>query len=490
MNIETTIQDDHQAKITVEVDPERLDAAKQRAAVKIARKVRVPGFRPGKAPYHIIARQVGEAAILEEAIEIVVNDIYADVIKEAGIEPYTMGTLSNIPQQDPLTLEFLVPLAGTAELGDYQSIRVPYEPPSVTEEEIQEVIEDLRARQAVIEPVERPAQDGDEVTVKMRAERVNAAEDQNPTLIREQSNPVVINAGDEDDWPFPGFSKQLIGMSAGETKEIEYTWPEDAPGEALRGTQAIFYVEVEAVKSRTLPEVDDDFLAELGGKFDSIESLRTEIHSFLLNQKLNTYHEGYDEQVLDKGVEGATFKYSPQMLHDETHAVLEELEQRLKKQGLDMEMYKKITGSDDDALHEQSRPTAEKRLQNALFMEELGQVEALVVDEKELRQESINMMNYLLNNTDPKELKKIDQENLFRQVVRDVYSQLRSRQTLERLRQIASDGAFTPSVPSPVDELDDLDETDELEVESDAPEISISLSDEDTPSVEDDAPAA
>lgn len=478
MNIETQIQEDHQAKITVEVEPEKLESAMQRAAAKIAKKVRIPGFRPGKAPYHIILRQVGEAAVMEEAVEIVVNDIYPDVVKESGVKAYGPGQVNNIPSTDPLKIEFLVPLEGEVELGDYQSIRQPYEPPAVTDEEVEKVVEDLRERQAVIEPVERPAQDGDEVTVKMSAERLNPSEGQNATLIREQSNPVVIKANDPDEWPFPGFSAHLVGMSTGESKEIEYTWPEDAVSEALRGTSAKFNIAIEAVKSRTLPELNDEFVSELGGDFNTVEELRANVRKMLEEQSLASYHQKYDAEVLKTAVEQASFKFSPQMLHDEMHVVMHELEDRLQRQGMDLDLYKKVSGMDDEALHEQSRPTAEARLKNGLYLVELGKAEKIEITPDELQGEAINTMNYLLSNADPKELKKVNQQELFRRVVSDVFGEMMSTRTRERLRQIASDGAFVPPArPAPAAEGETEAEVDG-ESENDTPEISIKLTDE------------
>ncbi|MFM8320146.1 MAG: trigger factor, partial [Chloroflexota bacterium] len=165
MKIETQIRDDHQAELTVEVELERLEALKTKAAAKIARKIKVPGFRPGKAPYTVVLRQVGEAAVIEEAIELLVDEIYPEVIKEANIQPYGPGNLEAIPSMDPLTFKFIIPLEATVEMGDYQAIRKPYEPKEITDQDVDNVIQDLRDRQAIVEPVERPAQVGDQVTI-------------------------------------------------------------------------------------------------------------------------------------------------------------------------------------------------------------------------------------------------------------------------------------------------------------------------------------
>ncbi len=124
MKIDTVQQDDHQIKLTVEVEPETLEGAKKKAGKKISGKVKVPGFRPGKAPYSVVLRQVGEAAILEEALDILLQDIYPSIIEEAKIEPYGPGSLQNVVTMEPPTFEFMVPLAPEVELGDYRALRM------------------------------------------------------------------------------------------------------------------------------------------------------------------------------------------------------------------------------------------------------------------------------------------------------------------------------------------------------------------------------
>ena len=167
MKLTTLPLEDHQVKLTVEVEPKPFEDAKQRAARKLARQVKIPGFRPGKAPYPVIVRHLGEAAILEEAIEILVDDIYPQAIKEAEIVPYGPGALEKIVQMDPPVFEFVVPLKAVVEVGDYLSIRLPYDLPEITDDKVEEIITSLQDRQALIEPVERPAHEGDLLRVQV-----------------------------------------------------------------------------------------------------------------------------------------------------------------------------------------------------------------------------------------------------------------------------------------------------------------------------------
>jgi trigger factor len=166
LKIESQLQDDHQVKLVVEIDPEMLVQAKQRAARQISRRTKIPGFRPGKAPYPVIQRHVGDEVLLEEGLELLISDLYPKIIEESGFHPYGPGRFDELASIDPVTLEFTVPLM--AEVGgDYRSIRFPYELPEVSEFQVEEVLQNLRQRQSVEEPVERPIQEGDRVNIRL-----------------------------------------------------------------------------------------------------------------------------------------------------------------------------------------------------------------------------------------------------------------------------------------------------------------------------------
>ena len=259
MKIEKQLLDDHQVKLTVEIESDKMDEMKRRAAKKIARSIKVSGFRPGKAPYAVVLKQVGEAAVLEDALEVLVDDIYPQMLKEADINPFGPGKLENVQSVDPVTLEFIVPLDAEVVLGDYSSIRKPYEPKITTEEDIDEVLKDLQERQSVIEPIEHPAEEGDLVSIKISATR-NSSEpgEDEIELIEERSTPILIQKPTDDEidnedlsqmeWPFTGFSEKLIGASSGDILDIEYDYPEEEFFNELSGQSVVFHVAVENIK--------------------------------------------------------------------------------------------------------------------------------------------------------------------------------------------------------------------------------------------------
>ena len=138
MKIDTELREDHQVKINVEVETEALEGAKRRAAKQIAKRVKIPGFRPGKAPYNVIQKHVGDGAILEDALDILLDEIYPEIIEEADIKPYGPGSLENVASLDPPTLEFTVPLAPEVDLGDYREIRIDYKLNEVSDDDVED----------------------------------------------------------------------------------------------------------------------------------------------------------------------------------------------------------------------------------------------------------------------------------------------------------------------------------------------------------------
>ena len=435
MKIETQFLEDHQAKLTVEVEPDQMDEMKRRAANKLSRRVKIPGFRPGKAPYPVIQRTVGEAAIVEEALDLLVEDIYPKVIKEAKIEPYGPGKLENVVSLEPVTLVFVIPLDAEVTLGDYRSMRKPYEPKLVTDQDVADAIKELQERQALVEPVERAAQEGDVVTVRLSGERKD--DEENKVLLSERSVPVIIRSADKDEWLFAGFSKNFIGLMAGAEGSVEHTFPADSEHEELQGVTAEFRYAIENVKSRTLPDLDDVFAKSLGD-FETVEALRDNVRTALEVQSKAAYNETYDNEIIEETIESSQFIYPPQMLDTEIDQAIKDLENRLNQQSLDMDIYLKSRNKDLDGLREELKPSAEKRLKRALVMFELGRVEDIQIKQEELEAEAINTFDYLQRSLPERDARRLTNRNIRDNVLNNVMVDMMTRKTIERLRDIFS----------------------------------------------------
>ncbi len=446
MKIDTTPLENHQVKLTVEVEPDTFESAKHRAARKIARKTKIPGFRPSKTPYPVILRQVGEATILEEAIDILVQDVYPQAIDEAGIHPYSSGKLENVVSMEPPKFEFVIPLEAEVELGDYRSIRRPYELDPVTEKQVDDVIEDLRDRQAVLEPADRPAQEGDVVYVKLSGHQVDSEEGEEAELVSERSVPILINPlkaedaeekdeDSQDEWPFPGFSRNLIGLSVGDEKTLNHKFSDDSNYEALRGKDAVFHGVVEDIKSRTLPELTDEFAVTVGD-FENVEELRVEIRKELEQRAEQEYNEAYDEAILEEAVEQSTIKYPPEMLDREIDYVIDNLTSRLEQQKVDLDLYLKSRQMEMDDLREEGRPVAEKRLRQMLVLSKIASVEDLQVEPGELQNETMRTVDSLYRVMPKKEARKLSQQRVLNNLVGNIMADMLTQKAMKHLRDL------------------------------------------------------
>lgn len=435
MKLETELTSDHQAKLTVEVESNRLEASKQRAAVKLAKRVKIPGFRPGKAPYPVVLRTVGEDAILEEAMNQLIEEIYPEVLQQAGIKAYGPGQLNQVPSMDPLVLEFSVPLEAVVELGDYKSVRKPYEPKPVTEDMIAQTFQSLRENQAILEPVDRPALEGDVVSLKLAAQFSGSDEGE---FIKDHSTHLLIRSEpDPEEWPFDGFSRLLIGTIVGNKESAMHIYPEDYLEENLRGKTVKFEFEIEAIKLRTLPELDDDF-AKLIGDFENLESLRNNVITSLEQQSEEAYNQAYDETVINEMVEQSAFKYPPQMIDEEIHQSIHDLENRLSRQGLNLDVYLKTRGIDEKALHDEIQPAAEKRIKRNLLIFEIGKNEDIRIDQEELQKHASSTLSYLQQVLPEKESRRLNERGVQTNVINNVMVDLLTHKTIERMRMIAS----------------------------------------------------
>lgn len=456
MKIESQPLEDHQIKLTVEVDPQAFDQAKRRAARQLSRRTKIPGFRPGKAPYNIVQRHLGEERILDESLDILLKDLYPQIIDDAGVEPHGPGKLENIVSVDPLKLEFIVPLAAEVELGDYRAIRIPYEPVEVTDEDVDEVLQDLRHRQAVEEPVERPAQEGDHIFVRLSAERAIVGEGDEASLIGERPHSVVIAKDSdkrEDEWPFPGFSRELIGMSSGDEKSLSHTFSEESDFESLRGVTAQFNVVVEEVKSRTLPELDDEFAQSIG-EYENLAELQQDIRETLERQKQESYDEEYDDEILSKIVEDSSIKYSPQMLDEEIDDVSHQLEHRLQNQNLDLNTYLMTREMNEDDLREELKPVAERRLKRTLVLLEIADQENIEVAPEEVQTEAERTLDALSRTLSDEEMEKIANDQFVPKLVANIMIDMKVNRTLEHIRKIAR-GDFREEEPEDATEAPD-----------------------------------
>jgi len=441
LKIDTQPHENHQVKLTIEIDQQELEKAKRQAASKIAQRLKIPGFRPGKAPYQVVLRYVGDEEVKKEAIETTAEELYPKAIKEVGIQPYGAASLENINDSSdgPIVLYFNVPLKAETTLGNYLDVRVPYEISAITDQDVEKALQNLRENQAIVEPVDRPAQEGDRLQVLLSGIRKQVTPDQDATLINERSIPVVIekvDADTSDEWPFPGFSHQLIDLSTDDEKQISYKYPDNSPFETLRDVDAEFHVKVERVSIRRLPELNDEFAQSIED-FESLEQLRTEARANLERQQQETYEQAYNELILNKILETATLKYPPQMIEDEIQDLIDRLKNRLEQQGLELDTYLKMRKLSLEDLKSEMRATAEENIQRSLILFKVADNEHIEVSPEDIKEETTHTITRLSEVLPEDQLKRLSSGKMVNSLIRSIMVDRLIHKTQERLRNIA-----------------------------------------------------
>lgn len=457
MNIEKNIREDHQAELTVEVEAERMEAAKRRAARKLAERGKIPGFRPGKAPYDMIRRHYGDEAIVESAIDILVDEIYPDVLKQAEVEPGAPGSLEKIESIDPPKLIFRVPLAPSVELGDYLSIRTPYEWTAPGEDELNKAIEDIRQMYGTTETVEREAQEGDYVLFSVTGEKKDASEGEDLSELSRENTASVIRPVDkqsDNEWPFMGFARELIGLKPGESRKIEHKFADDYDDETLKGATVTFDAVVKTIRSVTLPEVNDDFAKMVGAQYENLDQLKEMVRADLNARSRAEYDDKFYTQLMEKIKEGAVIKYPPQVVEHEGQHVLEDLSQRLASQNMDLETYFKIRNTTREKfMEEEALPVAVKRLERSLIMDEIALKHKIQIDNEAFTEEFNRTINDLAlqGAMDFEKLNKSgksQQRRFSNAVANESANRLLTRLTLEKIKSIAL-GEWKPEDDEP-----------------------------------------
>lgn len=485
MNVQTELTDQHTAHLTVDIDDAMLDSAKRKAALKLSRQINVPGFRRGKAPYHVMVRMVGEGAILEEAVEMLGNDIYKDVLVESGVRPYGPGEIIDVQMDERLRITFSVPLMPEIALNDYRSVRLDYAPPSVDDEAVDRALALLQEQNAVVEPSAQPAATGDRVTIDINAVLPNMASgDQDPAetesehanheddpdhadaaeadgpdlhelayemkgevLIHEHNMPVTLDAEHE---PIPGLAQQLVGAVSGDVRRFTLTIPEDSEDYSdIAGQPVDCLVVVRKVEKQTLPALNDDFAARLTANQQpplTLLELRMKVRSDLEAQAKARYDSEYASQALDQMVAQASVKYPPVMLEEEIDRILERFDSDLRQNGLSLDAYLTIYKRTREQLREEYREAARRSLSRSLVMGKILVAERLEVDEDDI-DARINEMVSRFNQYTPEVIRTIFQQPA---MMDSLVNDLLTSRVRERIAAIARGEA--PEIPLDADD--------------------------------------
>ncbi|MBU5316421.1 trigger factor [Clostridium bornimense] len=378
-NIEKNI-----VKVTVTVEAEQLATAVNEAYKKNVKQFNIPGFRKGKAPLMIIKKMYGEDIFNGEAGEIVVNKTLHNAVIENNLKVVEITNV-NIEQCET-GKEFIY----TAEivtlpevtLGEYKGVEVEKSAVEVTDEEVEADINAMREQNARIEVKEGEIADGDIAVIDFEG----------------FVDGVAFEGGKGEDYSLTigshtfidTFEEQLVGLKAGDSKDVVVTFPEQYGKEELNGKEATFKVVVKEVKVKELPEVDDEFVKEVS-EFNTVAELKEDTKKKMLEYKEHTAKHEFEEKVLSAVTENATIDIPEVMIEKEIDAMVRDLEQRLKYQGLDMEGYLKYTNSTMDKVKDYMKESAEKRVRTDLVIGEIAKAEDIKVTDEEIKEKATEL---------------------------------------------------------------------------------------------------
>ena len=442
MKITKEFTDDHQVRLTTEFDADLFESYKQRAARVLTKKNKIPGFRPGKAPYSIVVTQFGETRIEQEAIDLILDQEYPKVIDEAEIKPSGSGSLEEITSDNPLTCVFLVPLEPEVKLVKYKELRKEYSPDVLDDKKVDEYIYQLRRNSATIVPSTEVAKEGDLVFMNLSATDSNAEDENAAEIIKNQPQQVIIptkNEEKETEWPFKGFTRKLIGKNSGDEFEITHKFAQDYSNEQFQGKNVIFSVNLQEVKCLELPDLDVAFLSTLG-EYENSDQLREDIAKRMQEDLTNTYDDHYFLELLDAMRTTSKIEYPPQVLETEIGKVLERVEADLKRQNLDLETYLKIRKQEkEEFIDKEARPAAIHRLERSLVMDAFADAEGIKLDEDKMNESIKKVIEEISYEGNLPELqKRMGNEGFSNAVTMEAANRTLNLQIHERLKQIAT----------------------------------------------------
>jgi trigger factor len=364
-------------RVEAEVPAEEVERRVQQAARKLGGQMRVPGFRKGKVPPPVVIRQLGRETVLDEALRTSLGGWYVEAIDGAGIAPIGEPDLDvgDLPGQgESLAFSIEIGVRPQARLGRYKGLEVGRREPQVQQLAIDEQVQALRDRLATLDTVDRAAQSDDQVVVdylgKVDGVPFEGGEGRDQ-LIELGSGRLI-----------PGFEEQLVGASAGDEREVRVTFPEEYPNE-LGGKDATFDVTVHEVKSKRLPELDDDFASE-ASEFDTLEELRDDIAAKLREGEERTIEREYEEAVLQAAADEAQVELPEPLIHARAHELIEQTLGALARQGINKETYLQIAGKNEEEMSHDAEPDAAAALRREAVLAAVVAAEQIEPSDEEL----------------------------------------------------------------------------------------------------------
>ena len=382
MSVKWEKQEGNQGLLTIEVSTEEVNKALDKAFKKIVVKINEPGFRKGKMPRPLFEKKYGVEALYQDALEIIIPDAYSNAIDEAGIEPVDYPEIAGtetFEKGKDFTFTATVTVKPEPKLGEYKGLEVTKLSTEVTDEEVEEQIQAQLARKAELEIKEDGAvEEGDTAVIDFEG------------FLGEEA----FEGGKGEDYALeigsgsfiPGFEEQLVGVKAGESKDVVVTFPEEYHAAELAGKEATFKVTVKEIKVKELPELDDDFAKDVS-EFDTFEAYKNSIKEKLDKSNEARTKAEFENKLVEAVCENAEIDIPQCMIDNRIEDLIREFSYRLSAQGLNMEQYMQITGATVDTFKEQFKDQAQAQVKSSLVLEKIVKLENIEVTEEDVEKE-------------------------------------------------------------------------------------------------------
>lgn len=386
MELKNTEKQEHSVvALTIEITKAEFEAAKDKAFKKTGKNITVPGFRKGKAPRKMIEKLYGEGVFFEEAFNIIYPDAMEMAVEKSGIKPVGRADvdLGDPAEEGGLTIIAKVPVEPEVELGEYKGIEVEKETVKVLQADVKAELNRMAQRNARTETVERKAKKNDTVDIDFEG-FVDGVPFEGG---KAEHHELTLGSGAF----IPGFEDQLIGCKAGDEKDVVVTFPEEYHAKELAGKEATFKCKVHKVEETILPEIDDEFAKDVSDTCETLDDLKKEITERLKAERQEAADNAFEEKVLDAVIDGMKADIPVAMIDSQVDTIVQDFGYRLQMQGMGLEQYLKMTGTEMGAFRAMFQSQAERQVKTRLALQKVVELEGITVSDTELEEEYAKM---------------------------------------------------------------------------------------------------
>ena len=386
MELKNTEKQEHSVvALTIEITKAEFEAAKDKAFKKTGKNITVPGFRKGKAPRKMIEKLYGEGVFFEEAFNIIYPDAMEMAVEKSGIKPVGRADvdLGDPAEEGGLTIIAKVPVEPEVELGEYKGIEAEKETVKVLQADVKAELNRMAQRFARTETVERKAKKNDTVDIDFEGFVDGVAFEGG----KAEHHELTLGSGAF----IPGFEDQLIGCKAGDEKDVVVTFPEEYHAKELAGKEATFKCKVHKVEETILPEIDDEFAKDVSDTCETLDYLKKEITERLKAERQEAADNAFEEKVLDAVIDGMKADIPAAMIDSQVDTIVQDFGYRLQMQGMGLEQYLKMTGTEMGAFRAMFQSQAERQVKTRLALQKVVELEGITVSDTELEEEYAKM---------------------------------------------------------------------------------------------------